>query len=95
MTLDARILTQLRLLFRRHLCPGGNGIAVVVPATDTTVDVPLAIAEQDTEYGVVVTPDWLTTVRVTSKTATQFTVDFGTAAPGGGGLIDYIVFRQE
>lgn len=40
-------------------------------------------------YGVLATPSWLTTLRVradTSKTTTQFVLDFGTAAPAGAAV---------
>jgi hypothetical protein len=52
-----------------------------------------SMQEPDTAYGVVVTPNWLTDDRVTSKATTGFTVDFGTAAPGGGGAIDIVIVR--
>lgn len=93
--MDARLVRQLQVLFRRFLCKGGNGVNVPVTAAAATIAVPLELPEPDGLYGVNVTPDWLTTVRVTAKLTTQFTVDFGTAAPGGGGLIDYIIFRME
>lgn len=48
--------------------------------------------EPDTSYGVIVTPSWLTTVRVTSKTTAGFTIDFGTAAPSGA-TVDWFLVR--
>jgi hypothetical protein len=42
-----------------------------------------------------VEPSWLTTHRVISKATTGFTVDFGTAAPGGGGSVDWLVIVGE
>jgi hypothetical protein len=52
-----------------------------------------SMQEPDANYAVLVTPSWLTTHRVTSKATTGFTVDFGTAAPGGGGTIDIMMVR--
>lgn len=48
--------------------------------------------EPDASFAVLVTPNWLTTHRVTSKATTGFTVDFGTAAPAGA-TFDYIMVR--
>jgi hypothetical protein len=42
-----------------------------------------------------VEPDWVTAHRVTAKSITGFTVDFGTVAPGGGGNIDWLVIVTE
>ncbi len=46
-------------------------------------------------YQVFATPSWGTTVFVTAKTVTGFTINFGTAAPGGGGDLDWWVLQQE
>lgn len=51
------------------------------------------MTEPDANYGVVVTPSWLTTVRVTGKLTTGFTVDFGTATPDANQTIDYVIVR--
>lgn len=48
--------------------------------------------EPDTNYAVLITPNWLTTHRVTSKATTGFTVDFGTAAPANAAF-DYMIVR--
>lgn len=48
--------------------------------------------EPDATYAVQVTPSWLTTVRVTSKTTAGFTIDFGTAAPAGA-TVDWFIVR--
>lgn len=50
------------------------------------------MAEPDANYGVWVSPSWLTTWRVTSKATTGFTVDFGTAAPASA-TIDWLITR--
>lgn len=51
-----------------------------------------SMAEPDANYGVWVSPSWLTTWRVTSKATTGFTVDFGTAAPASA-TIDWLITR--
>ena len=85
---------QLAVLFRRFLTRGGTGANVAIALAAATHVVPLPKTEPDALYGVLVTPSWLTTVRVTGKTTTQFTVDFGTAAPAGA-TIDFAVIRSE
>lgn len=40
--------------------------------------------EADADYDVFVSPSWATTVHVTSKSTSGFTINFGTAAPAGG-----------
>jgi hypothetical protein len=44
---------------------------------------------------VTATPDWGTTVWVTGISTTGFTLHFGTAAPGGGGNVGWIVIQPE
>lgn len=66
---------------------------VAVSAGLSTVDVAASIDRLPIQ--VFIEPDWLTTHRVTAKAVTGFTVDFGTAAPGGGGTIDYLVIQAE
>lgn len=85
-----RHLHQLRL---RFLTNGGNARGVAVTATATTVAVTFATPEPDTSYGVVATANWGTTVFVTNKATTGFTINFGTAAPANA-TVDYIVFRS-
>ena len=92
--LAPRFARQLAVLIRRYLTPGGTEHSLSVTAAAVTKAVTLAKPEQDASYGVLVTPNWLTTFRVTAKSKTGFTVDFGTAAPASA-AIDYLVFRKE
>lgn len=46
-------------------------------------------------YQVAVSVDWGTTTWITLKTVTGFTVNFGTAAPGGGGNLDWSLIQPE
>lgn len=48
--------------------------------------------EPNASYAVIVTPSWSTTVSVTAKAASGFTVSFGTAAPAGG-KVDWMIVR--
>lgn len=85
------IWNRLRL---RFFTQAGNGIAIPITPAATTVTLTLQRAEQNTDYGVHVETNWLTTSMVSAKSTTQFTVTFGTAAPGSATL-DYITFRAE
>lgn len=49
--------------------------------------------QTDTNYGVVVTPNWNTTVWVTDKATSGFTINFGTNAPANA-KFDYFIFRR-
>lgn len=93
---DLRLARQLRVLLRRLLTNGGVGVAVAVTAAAVTKAIAFADGknEPDAAYGVLVTPSWLTTWRVTAKALTGFTVDFGTAAPANA-TIDYAVIRGD
>jgi hypothetical protein len=92
---DARDLAQLRMLQARELTRAGNYVNLAVSAGATTKVVSFTKAEPNVSYGVRVTPGWGTTVWVTGKLVGQCTVNFGTAAPGGGSTIDVSVFRSE
>lgn len=96
MTDDLRIARQIRVVLRRFLTQGGVGVAIAVTAAAVTKAIAFADGknEPDANYGVLVTPSWLTTFRVTAKAATGFTVDFGTAAPANA-TIDYAVVRGD
>ena len=50
----------------------------------------ITVNNNDTNYMVLATPSWETTVWITNKTNTNFKGNFGTAAPAGA-KIDYIV----
>jgi hypothetical protein len=59
----------------------------------TFTDVNFSPAQPDTSYHVVVTPSWNTTIYITQKTTTGFRINYGTAAPSGGGVIDVSCWR--
>ena len=84
----------LNVLMRRWLTDAGNQLAVAVPAANTTLPVTFLNKESTLTYGVIVIPNWNTTVWVTAKTATGCTANFGTAAPANAS-IDLATFRSE
>jgi hypothetical protein len=49
--------------------------------------------EDDANYQIVATPSWATTVWVTGKTTTGFTLNFGTAAPDANQTVSWLLFR--
>jgi hypothetical protein len=49
--------------------------------------------EPDTSYGVMLQTSWNTTWSVTTKRRNGFDLSFGTAAPGGGGTISWMIVR--
>lgn len=91
-TASPQVVNALR---RRWLTNAGNQIGLAVPATNTSLAVTFIDSMATLAYGVIVTPNWNTTAWVTSKTITGCTVNFGTGAPGGGGLIDIAVYATE
>lgn len=70
-----------------------KGVSVAVSEGSTSINITLPVSEEDTNYGVLVTPYWNTSVWITNKTTSGFTVNFGTAAPTGGSYIDWFVYR--
>ena len=68
----------------------GNNVAVAAGATSLAVSLSLTLP--NTNYAVYVTPQWNTSVWVTGKTTTGFTINFGTAAPTGGSALDWVIF---
>lgn len=90
---DPRAETQFDVLRRRHLMRAGNLVAEPVTQTATTLDVTFDLTEQDADYGVNVTPNWLTTFKVTLKTTTGYRITFGTAAPASA-TVDTTTFRR-
>lgn len=91
---DIRYERQQNIIRRRVLTLGGNQIAVPVTSTHTTVAVTFGQPEVDTAYGVAACPNWGTTVWVTSKATTGFTLNFGTAAPASAS-VDFTTYRTE
>jgi hypothetical protein len=53
----------------------------------------LGRVEDDTAYHIVATPSWATTVHVTNKATTGFTLNFGTAAPDANQTVAWLLFR--
>jgi hypothetical protein len=90
--IDARGDQQLSELFTRHLTRAGNLVNEPVTSGDGTLDVILDLPEIDTEYGVSVTTNWLTTVAITAKATTGYTITFGTVAPADA-VLDATTFR--
>jgi hypothetical protein len=48
--------------------------------------------EANANYAIVATPSWATTVHVTNKATSGFTLNFGTAAPAGA-TVQWLLFR--
>lgn len=84
---------RTRRLLLRHLTQGGNAVNVAVTLAATTHAITFPRTESG-DYGVTVTPSWGTTVWVTAKTDTGFTVNFGTAAPALA-TFDCTTFRTD
>jgi hypothetical protein len=84
----------LNALKRRWLTTAGNQAAYPVTMGNTTVTVTFLGAMATLFYGVIVTPNWNTTVWVTNKTGTNCVVNFGTAAPASA-IIDVAVWADS
>jgi len=63
-----------------------------IPPTDIGSNIPSRV-EDDANYQIVATPSWHTTVIVTNKAATGFTLEFGTAAPDDQQSVSWLMFR--
>ncbi|MEM4497788.1 MAG: hypothetical protein QW692_04510 [Nitrososphaerota archaeon] len=66
--------------------------SVNVPAGSTYVDVP--DADADSNYTILVEVSWNTTVYVTNKASGGFRINFGSAAPSGGGTVRWVKVRS-
>lgn len=66
----------------------GNGAIYL----DITLDSTPNFDQPDTNYGVLATPSWNTTVYITDKAKTGFKINFGTAA-GESDSVDWFIFR--
>lgn len=66
--------------------------ASTAPVTGSFTPVDESGYEPDATYGVNVTPNWLTTVQVTAKATSGFTINFGTPAPAGA-TVDWFLVR--
>jgi len=84
------------MVSRKAVCKSSKlllkGTMFRVAAGATSLAVTLSQALPSTNYAVYVTPQWNTSVWVTGKTTTGFTINFGTAAPTGGSALDWVVF---
>jgi len=69
-----------------------KGVNVTVTAGFTSISVTLPEPEPDTNYGVIVTPGWDTSVWITDKTTSGFTINFGTP-PTVDSALDWFVYR--
>jgi len=69
-----------------------KGVNVPVSQGATAITITLPIAEPDVIYGVLVIPNWSTSVYIVTKTTTSFTVGFGTSAPSNA-KIDWLLYR--
>lgn len=84
-----------RNLLRRLFTQGGAQVAVAVALGAASKAIAFERREPDTGYGVLVTPSWPTTVSVAAadKSATGFTVHFGTVAPANA-TVSFLTFRK-
>ncbi len=51
------------------------------------------LVEENADYQIIATPSWATTVFVSNKTTTGFTLNFGTAAPDANQTVSWLLFR--
>jgi hypothetical protein len=91
--LESRTALILEWVARTFGVPGGAGVETVVPLGSTQMTVPLPRVAPGA-YGVTAQPSWLTTVAVTGRAATGFTLLFGTAAPAGA-HVHWITFTTD
>jgi len=75
--------------FIPHEC----GVDVSVSNGASSHTVTLSRTQENAVYGVSVIPSWDTTVYITAKSTTQFTVTFGTNA-GASDTLDWFIYRQ-
>ncbi|MGZ9158268.1 MAG: hypothetical protein ACXW36_05330, partial [Nitrospira sp.] len=54
-------------------------------------DIP-SLHEDDANYQIVATPSWATTVHVTNKATSGFTLNFGTPAPNAYQSVSWLLF---
>jgi hypothetical protein len=66
---------------------------LAVAAGFTTKPVVFTFPYADLNYSMAAMPDWSTTVFFSVKAVGGFTLNFGTAAPGGGGNVTVMTMR--
>lgn len=81
-------ISPVRSLGGMGTTPGSNLAGITAVATSaTTASVTFTYpAEPSTQYAVQLTTTWQTTIAITSKSTTGFTVSFGTAAPASSSV---------
>lgn len=82
-----------RRLLHHFLTSAGQKAKLAVSNGATSVTWTFDRSEVDTDYGVLATPTWATTVRVSARATTSLTLSFGSAA-GASDTVDIIVFRE-
>lgn len=70
-----------------------RGINAAVPAGNKELQVKFEQPENDGNYAILTKCSWITIDAVKTKTAEGFTVVFETAAPEGGGRLDWFIVR--
>ena len=91
---DDRVPSIINDNFRRsmNILIEDNGFNEAAANGSTTKTVSLNVAQSATDYGILVTPAWNASIRVTAKTVNGFTVTY--ADPGGSGsTFDWILVR--
>jgi hypothetical protein len=91
---DAQTQAEYSTLRRRYLTKAGSGVSAPVAGGATSLSVTFLRQEPNVVYGVSCTPSWDTTVWVTGKSVSGFTIQFGTA-PAGAETVDWMTFRSE
>lgn len=90
------ISVTLNASFQKNIIPHWKAVNQAVSSGATTLSVSfsgLSLNDQnDASFAVLVTPQWDTTVWVTSKATTGFTINFGTA-PGADSALDWLIVR--
>lgn len=77
-----------RISVPRYIRSTGS-VSVADGATSVTITDP----DTDSDYMVLVEVSWNTTVFITNKTSTGFTINFGTAVPSGGRTVRWVKVR--
>ena len=86
-------LRQWRQLLMQYMhTQAGLRVKLAVGNGATTVTYTFSSPDYDDNYGIVATPTWSTTVRVSARSITAFTLTFGTAA-GASDTVDVMSFR--
>lgn len=82
-----------RRLLHKFLTSAGQKVKLAVSNGATSVTWTFDRSEIDTDYGVLATPTWATTVRVSARATTSLQLSFGSAA-GASDTVDILTFRD-